>query len=47
MYAVLEGHEVVEYYPDEISAYNCAIDLLDRDDTDNLMVVQIIQKFKQ
>jgi hypothetical protein len=47
MFAVLESHEVVEYYPDETSAYNCAIDLLDREDSRDLMVVQIIEKFKQ
>jgi len=45
MYAVLEGHEVVEYYSDETAAYNCAIDLMDRDDSDNLMVVEVLKKF--
>ena len=45
MYAVLEGHEVVEYYSDETAAYNCAFDLLDRDDSSNLMVVQVLKEF--
>jgi len=45
MFAVLEGHKVVEYYSDETAAYNCAFDLLDRDDSEDLMVVEILKKF--
>ena len=45
MYAVLESHEVVEYYSDETAAYNCAFDLMDRDDSKDLMVVEILKKF--
>jgi hypothetical protein len=45
MYAVLQNHEVVEYYPTEDDAINCIINCIDRGDDTNLYLVKLIKDY--
>lgn len=45
MFAVIQGHEVVDYFSDQTAAENEYLNCIEHDDTDDLYVVQLIRKY--
>ena len=45
MFAVIQGHEVVEYFEDETAAYNEYFSCIEFGETESLYVVKLIQKY--
>jgi hypothetical protein len=47
MYAVIQDHEVVEYFSDQQSADNEYLNCIDHDDIDALYVVKIVRAYNK
>ena len=47
MYAVIQDHEVIDYFEDRESADQCAFDQYDLKDRGSLYVVQIINDYTE
>lgn len=45
MYAVIQGHEVVEYFSNQHDAENEYLNCIDHDDVDDLYVVKLIRSY--
>ena len=47
MYAVIQDHEVIDYFDDREGAEQCAMDQYDLRNTGSLYVVQIINDYSE
>ena len=47
MFAVIQNHEVVDYFSDQTAADNEYLNCIDHDDIESLYVVKIIRKYDQ